>query len=439
MLSVACAAAALCTLTVTAAHASSGCGAESDGDETAAGVGALPSAERAADEEEHLHYAPSPATEGPLRSSEADLLDPELALMPTLGRDPNEAIERAQDPGRRGEFVFAPIPMSNPTFGSGLILVGGYIFPLNKEDKVSPPSVIGGGAMRTSNDSEGWGLATTLYFDENRHRMWGAYLDYDVRYDFYGIGQDAGDRGISIPLTQSGDYTMVTYLRRLRPDLYGGLSYRLNRTQVGIDFEELGLTPPEGPIWDLIKDLLSAETASLGLMLQQDRRDNTFAPTRGTLIDFAVHSYDEAWGSDVDYRVYELAYNSYRTVSEGRVLAFRFYARATDGNVPFWGLCQFGARGDLRGYVAGQYRDRVMAATQLEYRVRLNGRVGLVVFAGVGEVAPKFPDFTFDDLLPSAGVGVRYQISKEHPVNYRIDYAIGKEGGELYFAVGEAF
>jgi outer membrane translocation and assembly module TamA len=80
-----------------------------------------------------------------------------------------------------------------------------------------------------------------------------------------------------------------------------------------------------------------------------------------------------------------------------------------------------------------------MAATQLEYRVRLKGRLGFVVFAGVGEVASRFPDFTFDDLLASAGVGVRYQISEEHPVNYRIDYAIGKDDGELYFAVGEAF
>jgi hypothetical protein len=41
--------------------------------------------------------------------------------------------------------------------------------------------------------------------------------------------------------------------------------------------------------------------------------------------------------------------------------------------------------------------------------------------------------------VAAAGVGVRYRLSKENPVNYRIDYAYGKDGGNFYFAVGEVF
>jgi hypothetical protein len=40
---------------------------------------------------------------------------------------------------RRGSFVVAPLPISSPAIGSGLVPVLGYIFPLSKNDKISPP------------------------------------------------------------------------------------------------------------------------------------------------------------------------------------------------------------------------------------------------------------------------------------------------------------
>ena len=43
---------------------------------------------------------------------------------------------------KRGSIVVAPIPISSPAIGSGVLLAGGYIFPLRKSDKVSQPSTI---------------------------------------------------------------------------------------------------------------------------------------------------------------------------------------------------------------------------------------------------------------------------------------------------------
>jgi hypothetical protein len=44
---------------------------------------------------------------------------------------------------KRGTFIFAPIPISSPTFGSGLILGGSYVFKFRMDDEKSPPSTIG--------------------------------------------------------------------------------------------------------------------------------------------------------------------------------------------------------------------------------------------------------------------------------------------------------
>jgi hypothetical protein len=42
----------------------------------------------------------------------------------------------------RGEFVVAPLAISSPALGTGIVSVAGYIFPISTRDKTSPPSTI---------------------------------------------------------------------------------------------------------------------------------------------------------------------------------------------------------------------------------------------------------------------------------------------------------
>jgi hypothetical protein len=122
------------------------------------------------------------------------------------------------------------------------------------------------------------------------------------------------------------------------------------------------------------------------------------------------------------------------------VLATRVMACGVGGDrVPFFNLCQFGAQADLRGYEQGRYRDRVMFATQAEYRLILRWRLALTVFGGVGEVAPAVRAINTGDLLPAGGVGLRFSLSSKYRVNYRVDYAVGKTGGTWIVSLGEAF
>ncbi len=80
-----------------------------------------------------------------------------------------------------------------------------------------------------------------------------------------------------------------------------------------------------------------------------------------------------------------------------------------------------------------------MFASQAEYRLELKRRLGLVAFGGFGGVARKWGDFRTDQLLPAAGVGLRFKLDKKNHINYRIDLAFGREGRTLSIGVGEAF
>ncbi len=143
-------------------------------------------------------------------------------------------------------------------------------------------------------------------------------------------------------------------------------------------------------------------------------------------------------GSDFDADIFKIAVNHYRPVGERNVLALRAFVRSASGDAPFFLLSTFGGSTDLRGYPSGRYRDRVMYALQSEYRWQFNDSWIFTGFAGFGEVAETFGDFG-SNLLPAAGIGARFILSRKHRVGLAADIAAGNDGTEFYFGVGEAF
>jgi len=334
---------------------------------------------------------------------------------------------------KKSEFVVAPFPISNPVLGSGLVVATGYLFPLSKNDKVSPISMVGGGAFYTSNGSWLWAAGSKLYFRQDRFRVTWAYGKAQLHYDLYGIGNAAGDLGLSIPVNQGGKALFAETLVRMRGKLFFGPRYQWRN----LDAQLKGGTLPDNINIDPIE--LKSTTSALGFHLQHDRRDNQFYPTTGTLADVVGDFFQGTFGSDFSYQTYTFAFNKYSGLTPRQVLAFRIFGCASAGHVPFYDLCLLGMHNDIRGYKAGQYRDKLMLTTQAEYRLELPKRFGIVGFFGVGEVAPSLAAFNNENLKPGGGGGIRFTVAKKNHVNLRLDYAAGLQGGGVYMGVTEAF
>jgi hypothetical protein len=81
-----------------------------------------------------------------------------------------------------------------------------------------------------------------------------------------------------------------------------------------------------------------------------------------------------------------------------------------------------------------------MLGTQLEYRLELPKRFGLVAFGRLGGVIPGGNQLLMSsEFLPSGGGGLRFQLSKKFHVNLRADIAQGRDGHTFGMGVGEAF
>lgn len=334
---------------------------------------------------------------------------------------------------KRGSIVAAPIPIASPAIGSGVVLAGGYIFPLRKSDKVSQPSTVGVAVLITDNGSRAWGSGGEFYFKQDTYHITTIYFRGNINYDFYGIGTASGEAGRKLPLKQTGEIFLGDFLYKLGWKFSAGPRLLTGNSTITLrSSSDNGLPPPP--------DIgLHTRLTALGFHINRDTRPNRFYPTGGTLFDFTSMFFSDVLGSKYSFDSYRFMFNYYHRLGKKHVLAYNFYTCATAGDPPFYGECVYGTNNELRGYTAGRYIDRDMIATQVEYRLALPWRFGVVLFGGLGEVAPSVAEFRGDNILPGGGGGLRFKVSTKYNLNFRADLAQGKDGHTFSMGIGEAF
>src|SRR5271170_504252 len=119
---------------------------------------------------------------------------------PTTPAKPEEPEKKKKKPAR-GAFVVAPLPISSPAIGSGIVPVLGYIFPFSTKDKVSPPSTIGAAGLITDNGSRGFAIGGQFFLKQNTYEITTGFVHGNVDYNIYGTGVFSNDK---LPLDQSG-------------------------------------------------------------------------------------------------------------------------------------------------------------------------------------------------------------------------------------------
>jgi len=342
--------------------------------------------------------------------------------------------EESQKRGQQehGAFVIAPLPISSPALGSGIVPVLAYIFPVSTNDKTSPASVVGAVGLVTDNGSRALALGGEVYFKQNSYRTTAIYARGNLNYNLYGLG--SGDSQPKLPLKQNGQLVFGEFLRRTWWKLFLGPRFLWGSSLITLRPNSLGAVP-------LPPDLgLDTNLTAVGFRLNRDTRPNRFYPTAGTFLDFTADFFSQGLGSKYSFQSYKFNFNKYWSLSQNQVLASGSFACFTGGAPPFYGNCIYGTNSQLRGYTAGRYFDRYMFGTQLEYRLALPRRFGFVGFGGLGEVVPGGNQpFRTKNFLPGGGGGVRFELSKKYHVNLRVDFAQGKDSHTWSVGVGEAF
>lgn len=338
--------------------------------------------------------------------------------------------DRDADPHHRSLLV-VPIPQVNPTLGTGATLVGALFWNPKREPE---PWISGVGAMYTSNGSWAVGALHRMSLGHDRHRFtaFGGYADVNI--DFFGIGPDAGARNLSVELNEQGYAGLLDGQTRLAPHFYAGARLLFLDLDTSIKRDE-----PLFPDLEIPSAQFDSRLVMAGPSLAYDSRDNSLNTRQGTYVTGTWLFGIDALRSDFTHDKLNIGANFYQPLGDDTVVAARgALCRVSDG-APFYDLCLYGASSDLRGYEAGRFRDRASWAVQAELRQHLFGRFGAVAFAGIGGIAPSLSRIDETEMLPAAGVGLRWMPSRSAGVNLRLDVAFGEDSEAIYVSLGEAF
>ncbi|MFN0115591.1 MAG: BamA/TamA family outer membrane protein [Paracoccaceae bacterium] len=328
----------------------------------------------------------------------------------------------------KGSIIVAPIPLKNPVLGNGVIATGSYLFKL---DEGSDTSFIGAAAMKTDNGSFGAGAAVNLSFGGGRWSVLTMGGKANVNYAIYGIGNL---RFNPVPISQDGVFVRVKASYGLTDHVFAGLDAQYLDTKISLN----GSGP--FPLPNLPGFGIGVRQIVAGPTLTWDTRDDTTYPTKGQFASLTVQrgvglgSYNNSFYRGV------LAGKAFFPLGDKTVLGLSATGCSVGDRAPFFNMCSVGGTDTLRGYAAGQYIDNALASVQGELRHRLTKRIGVVAFAGVSVVGPDLGDLGSSGAKYAGGVGVRFRLSKDYPLDFSVDQAVNRDGDtSTYVYIGQAF
>ena len=326
---------------------------------------------------------------------------------------------------QKGNLVVVPIPISNPTLGTGLVAGGAYFYPQTEEEKKSQPaSLTAAAGFYTSNDSLAYALVQQNYWKKDTWRITAVVGHADLKLKLLTLDPGGSEQNLNWLI--DGNFALVKALRSFHGDWYaGGVGRWIDMSQ----------------FIDGTLDASAVETASdarsvgIGANIEYDSRDMPINSYSGGYFKTELLFNDTRLGSDKTYQSYKLSYSSYHQVSEPVVLAWEVEGCKKGGSVPLWDACTV----KLRGFPVTDYLGGATASAQLEARWHMTKRWGMVGFAGAGYVGSSINNIREGEPIPSYGLGVRFMVLPAKRINIRVDYAWSIDSDAIYVSVGEAF
>ena len=326
---------------------------------------------------------------------------------------------------QKGDFVVVPIPMSNPTLGTGLVLGGAYFYSQTEEQAASQPaSLTGAAGMYTANDSKAFGIGQQNYWDGNNWRFSGILAYAALRLEL--LSPEVSGARESVNWLLRGSILQAKFSRRIKGHWYAGIKGQYleisQRFSLGDDEGDFDVEP-DSTAW------------GLGISAEYDSRDSPYYSTDG--ITFSLEAmYKTDTLSDVSsYKSYSSNIGSYHQLSDSTVLAWELRGCSRTETAPLWDSCTI----KLRGFAATDYLGKNSGSGQVEARWKFSPRWGAVVFAGVGYITNSFSESRDREAIPSYGGGIRFTVLKSKGINMRLDYGRSVDSDAVYLSVGEAF
>ena len=330
---------------------------------------------------------------------------------------------------KASSWVIVPIPVSNPTVGTGLQVTVLYLHAKKAGEEESPGATSGLGVMATESGSRLVGAFHDASFAKDRFRLSAYFGLGQLNLKYYGGDQAFLLGGHSLRYRLNGAVGQVRGEVRVPGSVhwFAGLTYLLMESSV--TFKTSDLLPG---VPDLSGDFRSA---GMGPHVSYDSRDSNFFPVQGQQFRARWLNYAPRWGSDFSYDKVDVFYNHYTPVAPRAVVALRTRLQSASDGTPFFDLPYL----DMRGFARDRYQSRNTLSVSADWRYMFAPRWGVAAFAEVGRFAPTLKALSDGRTITSYGGGVRWKATAERELNLGLDFAISTDDKAVFIQIGERF
>lgn len=247
---------------------------------------------------------------------------------------------------------------------------------------------------------------------------------------FYGFGngtkqipeEEYTSRELNIDLTAEKAFTSRLYL---------GVHFLLGHHSIS-EFEAEGIletTAPDG--------VAGGTFPGVGLSASWDSRNDNIFPESGGYHQLKMNYYGSSLGSDYDFQSYLADLRYYVSILPGHVIAIQSVTWQYNDEVPFQVMKTVGDY--LRGYQENKILGKNLHAFQLEYRSPMFRRMGIIGFAGAGQVSEHPDGLSIRQYNLTSGFGFRVALIPEKKLNLRFDIGFGENDMTVDMDIMEAF
>lgn len=314
-------------------------------------------------------------------------------------------------------------------FGVGLLMVG--LYKTDNATSEEQPSSLVLNSFVSMNNSYGVEVENMTLFNEGKQRLLLGLELHNEAAVYYGQGIEQGNQDSN---HHEFEEQLYSFKPRWMSEIADNYFIGVGADLIYASAEDLTLVDTDIPVDS--SDILPGNFSS-GLVVTSiyDSRDYRLNATKGWLFQVEAGLYQNNQYSTFSTYNIELA-NYIDLSSAPGLIAWQVQGHFTDGDVPWNLLPDLGGSKAMRGFIKGRYRDEQMMIGQVEYRLPIFQRYGMVFWGAVGSVAPKVSELT-ETLLTSYGTGFRFKLKDN--INLRLDVGVGENETNFYLNVNEVF
>jgi outer membrane protein assembly factor BamA len=353
-----------------------------------------------------------------------------LSTLPEVKAQDQESVSDSTSGARKKGLIVLPVIFTSPETSIGFGAASFYYFKTGQSSNLNTSSaqLIFIYTLQNQILIEN---PVTLFFKENKYWIDTEINYYIFPYQYYGRGSNI-DLDTYDPYESKNWEVNLSFSHRIGKKGYVGPRLRyLNYTDIDTEPTNEIFTPA-------VLGYEPSQVVGLGLGYIYDNRNNVFSPSRGSYFQANLLYFSDAVGSDFQFVDFTIDYRKYFTIGNEGELALQLYQQSIFGSqVPFYSLAQLGGSRRMRSYFFGAYRDNHFFTLQVEYRRHLFWRVMGAAFASIGSVASDF--MQYEQILPSVGLGARFQLNPTEKIRVRADYGLGRNTSGFYLNINEAY